>query len=706
MTENKINTRKEILNRARIIFALVALFGIFIAVSIFRLQNGMATDFNIKEERKNTRTTTVSGIRGNIYDAEGGLLATSVPTYDIMWDSRINALTDAHFNEKLDSLSFLLGKNFKQRTAIEWRNKLINLRKIGHRYYTLLSDVSFDKVREMKRSWPLIREDKYKGGFWSIEKGKRMYFMGEMAKRAIGYTRNGVNVGLEGAFDSLLKGQTVDVLLQRLPGNIWRPVKVGSGFEAENGKDIVTTLDTRFQDITQHALNKALKQHGADHGCAIVMEVETGQIKAMANLKRGKDGNYYESMNYAVDQFMEPGSTFKIISAMALLEDDEISLTDSIPTHKGKIKFYDTEFKDDEHNKSIPNAYTLQECIEQSSNVGISQFVHNAYKNNPKKFLSHLERLGLSLKPNFDIPSSNHPVILDPSHPLWSGVTLPSMSIGYATRLSPLQMLSVYNSIANNGTLMNPYLVKEIRQNGKVLTKISPKIIQKKICSKSTNEALKDMLRGVVLRGTAQKIFKESLVEVSGKTGTARIINSNGRGYSNKHMASFVGYFPANKPTYSIIVVVNEPSSGDIYGASVAAPVFKDIANKIYSAHIKIQPELIAQVKRSNPNILNSETQKIIENLESLEIPYTCSDETARLSSARLKDGTIQLTALPIKNGVVPDFRKMGARQAMILASKLGLRANISGFGQVHMQSIKPGTRIHNRLNLTLYLKP
>ncbi len=706
MTENKINTRKEILNRARIIFALVALFGIFIAVSIFRLQNGMVKDFNIKEERKNTRKSTVSGIRGNIYDAEGGLLATSVPTYDIMWDSRISALTDVHFYEKLDSLSVLLGRNFKQRNAQEWRNKLIHLRKIGHRYYTLLSDVSFEKVREMKKTWPLIREDKYKGGFWSIEKGKRMYFMGEMAKRAIGYTRNGVNIGLEGAFDSLLRGQTVDVMLQRLPGNIWRPIKVGAGFEAENGKDIVTTLNTRFQDITQYALNKALKQHGADHGCAIVMEVETGQIKAMANLKRGNDGTYYESMNYAVDQFMEPGSTFKIISAMALLEDDEVSLEDSISTHKGKIKYFDTEFKDDEHNKKIPSAYSLQECIEQSSNVGISQFIYQAYKDNPTKFLSHLERLGLSLKPNFDIPSSNHPVILDPNHPLWSRVTLPSMSIGYATRLSPLQILNVYNTIANNGILMNPYLVKEIRQNGKVLTKISPKIIHKKICSKSTNEALKNMLRGVVVRGTAQKTFKESLVEVSGKTGTARIINSNGRGYSNKHMASFVGYFPANSPMYSIIVVVNEPSSGDIYGASVAAPVFKEIANKIYSAHIRIQPELIAQENRSKPHILVSETQKIIENLETLQIPYTCSDESAVLSSGTDKNGKVQLNAITHKSGLVPDFTKMGARQALKVASQFGLHAKISGFGQVHAQSIDPGTRITNRSNITLYLKP
>lgn len=705
MTANKVNTRKEILNRSRIIFACVALFGLYLVVSIFRLQHGMEKDFNINQARNNTRVSQQSGIRGNIYAGDGGLLATSVPTYDLMWDSRVNALTDQHFNEKLDSLSFLMALNFKQRNKQEWAAKLIQLRKTGHRYYTLLSDLSFDKIKQVKK-WPLIREDKYKGGFWPIEEGKRMYFMGEMAKRTIGNTKNGVNVGLEGAFDSMLRGQTVQIMEQRLPGNIWRPLKIGVGYEAENGKDIVTTLDTRFQDITQYALNKALVQHRADHGCVIVMEVATGQIKAMANLKRGKDGQYYESMNYAVDQFMEPGSTFKIISALALLEDGEATPTDTVLTHRGKFKFYDTEFKDDEHNKVIPNAYTLQQCVEQSSNVGLSQFVDKAYREKPTRFLSHLERLGLTLKPNFDIPSSNHPVVLDPNNALWSGVTLPSMSIGYATRLSPLQLLSVYNTIANGGTLMNPYLVKEIRQNGKVVNQISPKIINKKVCSKRTNKQLQEMLRGVVVRGTAQNAFKACLVDVAGKTGTARIINDNGRGYSNRHMASFVGYFPADKPTYSIIVIVNEPSAGDIYGASVAAPVFRDIANKIYSAHIRIQPELIAQENRRNPSPLKGNPKRITPILEALEIPYRNQDEAAKWVESKNESGGIQLNPVTHATGKVPDFRNMGAREALILAHNMGLNARISGFGSVYQQSIKPSTRIHNKIDLILYLKP
>ncbi len=332
--------------------------------------------------------------------------------------------------------------------------------------------------------------------------------------------------------------------------------------------------------------------------------------------------------------------------------------------------------------------------------------LNKAYRDKPSEFLSHLEQLGLTLKPNFDIPSSNHPVVLDPNNALWSGVTLPSMSIGYATRLSPLQLLSVYNAIANSGQLMNPYLVKEIRQNGKVINQISPKIINKKICSKRTNKQLQEMLRGVVVRGTAQNAFKECLVDVAGKTGTARIINKNGRGYSNRHMASFVGYFPADKPTYSIIVVVNEPSAGDIYGAGVAAPVFRDIANKIYSAHIRIQPELIAQENRSNPSPLKGNPNRIIPILDELEIPYNNEDGDSEWVESQNEAGTISLSSISHKSGLVPDFKNMGAREALILANKMGLNARISGYGRVYQQSIKPSTRIHNKIDLTLFLKP
>lgn len=705
MTTTKVNTRKEILNRARIIFALVSLFGIYLIISIFKLQYGLEKDFSIEQEKKNTRVRTVYGIRGNIYSGEGGLLATSVPTYDIMWDSKVAGLSQERFYSKLDSLSMLLARNFKQKNREEWSQKLKEIKASGHRYYPLLTEIGFDKVKEMNQ-WPLIGDGKFKSGFWVVEKGKRMYFMGEMAKRSIGSSKNGVNIGLEGAFDSLLKGQSAQIMEQRLPGNIWRPITIGDGAQAENGKDIVTTLDTRFQDITQYALNKALSQHKAKHGCAVVMEVRTGQIKAMANLKRGQDGQYYESMNYAVDQFMEPGSTFKIISALALLEDDKAKLNDTIPTLGGKVTYSDKTIRDDEHSRALPTSYTLQECIEQSSNVGISQFVYKSYQDNPEKFIAHLEKLHLNIKPNFDIPSSNNPVIISPGHSLWSPVTLPSMSIGYASQISPLQVLSVYNTIANNGTLMQPYMVKEILQNGKSLYKIEPKVLQKKACSKSTAKALQISLKGVVERGTAQRAFKECLVAVAGKTGTARIANQNGRGYSDKHMASFVGYFPANNPEYSIIVVVNEPSAGDIYGAGVAAPVFKEIANKIYSTHIRVQPEYIPENQNKLPLVRAGNPQRIIPVLEEFDLPYKVEDKKATWVTSQTETNKIALKTSEIPTHRVPDFKNLGAREAYQLASNLGIKTYIKGAGRVYGQSLLPGTRIQSHTSIILYLKP
>lgn len=657
------------------------------------------------DQKKNTKIKTIDGIRGNIYADDGSLLATSVPTYDLYWDSKVPALTKEYFFEKVDSVALLFSKYFPSKTKEEWKSRFIGIHQQGLQYAPILKDVSFDQIKLIK-TWPIARKGRYKSGFIVEEKGKRMYFMGDLAKRTIGYTRNGINVGLEGAFDSLLKGKSAQIMFQRMPGKVWRPITVGDGQKAENGKDIVTTLDVRFQDIAQYALNKSLIKHRAKHGCAIVMDVETGAVKAMANLTRGKDDRYYESMNYAVDQFSEPGSTFKIISAMALLEDDEIALNDTIGTHGGKVEFFGEPFADDTHKKEIPETYSLQRAIEVSSNVAMTQFVFNEYRKKPQKFLKHIYKLGLNLKPNFDIPSSNHPTITEPGTPQWSGISLPSMSIGYATRLSPLQILSVYNSIANGGRMMSPYMVKEIRQGGKTLEKINPTVVNKKICSQKTIKSLQNALRGVVLRGTAQKAFKDCLFPVAGKTGTARLINEKGTAYTNKHMASFAGYFPANNPKYSIIVVINEPSAGNIYGAGVAAPVFKEIANKIYSSHIKIQPSTIPENSESSPKILHGKSNELLTLREGFDLPVKNISKDAKWVKAKGKDQSIAAASMEINKNNVPDFRGMGAKSALSLASELGIPLDLKGFGRVTMQSIRPGTRITSNTKVKIFLKP
>lgn len=700
--KTKVNTRQQILIRARFIFGLVLVFGLSIIYSIFKLQNGYEKEFSTELKKKNTRIKTVNGIRGNIYADDGGLLATSVPTYDLIWDANVPGLQKGEFEIKIDSLSNLFSRHIPSKSPSYWRNKLKSLRSQKVRYYKLAIDINFDLVKSMK-TWPLIRKGKFKGGFWFEEKGKRMYFLGELAKRAIGYTRNGVNIGLEGAFDSLLRGTSAQIMEQRMPGNIWRPVSIGNDAVAENGKDIVTTLDVGFQDITQYALNKALVEHQADHGCVIVMDVKTGAIKAIANLKRGNDGKYYESQNYAVDQFSEPGSTFKIISALALLEDKKAVSTDSVPTKNGIIKYYNTPITDGSDHAITKKFYTLEECIEKSSNVGVSQFIFNAYQKNPEEFLEFIFGMGLNIKPNFDIKSSNFPMIHDPKSTDWSGVTLPSMSIGYSLKISPLQTLMIYNAIANKGVLMNPYLVKEIRRDGQQLETIEPKILKKKICSEKTLISLQKMLEGVVSEGTAKTSFKECLYPVAGKTGTARISNESS-GYSKKHMSSFVGYFPATNPQYSIIVVINEPNNGSISGAVVAAPVFKEIADKIFSTHIKLQPTVAQKMSFDVPKVLSGELTKTKIVMNELGISSKAGDLTGGYVKPNNQQKSIELSQINIKPNVVPDFRNMGIRDALNLANRLGIEISYSGYGKITAQSFPPGTRFNKSININLTL--
>jgi len=699
------NTKREIFNRARIIFGLIAAFALYLIYSIFSLQYGYDTEFSLENQKKNTRVSKQEGIRGNIYAADGSLLATSVPTYDLYWDVNVTALGDIDFNKYLDTLSLLFSQNFREKTIEEWRDKILYLRKVNNHYYRVTSDLSFDKVREIFK-WPIVKRGRFSGGFWVEERAKRMYFMGSLAKRAIGYSKGKYNIGLEGSFDTLLRGKSIEIMEQRMPGNIWRPVRIGSAQTAENGKDIVTTLEVRFQDIVQHALNKSLIEHDADHGCAMVMEVSTGAIKAMANLKKGQDGKYYESMNYAVDQFSEPGSTMKILSALALLEEDKVDLKDSVKTFGGKVKIFDRPFSDDIHgSERIPEKYTLEECVAFSSNVGITQLVNNSFGKNPESYIKYIHKAGFHVKPDFDIPSSNYPKIIEPGNSLWTPVTLPSMSIGYSLKISPLQTLMLYNAIANKGLMMKPFMVKEIQKDGKVLETIKPSIYQKNIASENTCKSLNQFLQSVTEKGTAKSIFKDCKFNVAGKTGTARI-SRNASGYSSDKLASFAGYFPADKPVYSIIVVINSPKKGGYSGALVAAPVFKEIADKIYSTHIQIQPELLSGSRIDIPEVQSGERKSILKLNNEFNIPIVDKSKKDKWIQTEEKTRNIILTSKRVEPNKIPDFRGLGIKDAFELAKELKLELHFEGYGRIVTQSIKPGARFRDGRSIFVKLKP
>ena len=715
MSKTKVNSRKVILVRAYIVFALLAVFAISIFITAVKLQLGTDDKFREELSAKNTRVVEIEALRGNIYADDGSLLATSVPKYDVIFDLRADGLTTKVFLGKIDSFSLLMSAMFPERTPSGWKEHFLKHREKRTRYLKIAKDIGFEQVKAIK-TWPIARLGKFKGGIWYEEKGKRMYFMGELAKRTIGYIKDKTAVGLEGAFDSLLRGKNGSQMQQRMSGQTWRPIQVGNNRGAINGKDIVTTLDVRIQDIAQYALQKGLEAESADHGCVIVMESKTGAIKAMSNLKRGEDGQYYEAQNYAVSEFTEPGSTFKLLSAIALLEDGKISATDTVDNSWGKWKWYDMELEDAVKPKK--RFYTLSECLQYSSNVGTSKFVMQHYKKDPKKFTQHALDLGLHNKPKFDIPSSSSPSIATPDQSGWSGTSLPSLSIGYSSKISPLQTLMLYNTIANQGKMMQPYMVKEIRHEGQTLSKIEPQVINEKAVSAKTAATLTQMLVQVVDNGTANGIKTENY-KIAGKTGTAWL--SQGKaGYNQENnrqfQASFAGFFPANNPQYTIVVVVNNPKSGRYSGSQIAAPIFKNISDRIYSTHIKVQPALQTASLPQVPGILKGDAAKTKWVLNEIGISSQLLQDSQSKKDQPLFQGqyidpskeahSVKLKPLRIQENTLPDLRGMGLRDALKLLSDLGLKASYSGYGRVTDQAPAPNTKMGANNEVVLILKP
>lgn len=700
---SKVNARKAILARAYVVFGLISVFAITILWRAAMLIGGGSKAIADGKSISSTRVTVVKAMRGNIYADDGSLLATSTPRYELVMDAYANGLTPELFNSSIDSLSMLFASRFQEKDAAGWKAYFLNLRKKKVRYAVVLKDLGFEQKKAMAE-WPVIRLGKFKG-FWYEEQFKRFYFMGDLAKRTIGYSRDGVYVGLEGAFDSLLSGTDGKRMEQRLPGNVWRPIDAGNNIEQQNGYDIVTTIDVNLQDVAQNALNTVLSENEADRGCALVMEVKTGAIKAIANLKRLKDGKYYDVQNFAVDEFSEPGSTFKLLSALALLEDGYAKPTDSIDNNWGEIQLGGKTMSD--ASKPSKRIYTLEECFVHSSNVGFSKFALKYYNKQPEKFINHLMDLNLNLKPDFDIKSSNHPLIMTPRNKNWSSIALPWMSIGYNVNLSPMQILMVYNAVANGGVMMKPYMVKEIKQEGRNIKNIEPVILNKRICSKETADALRKMMEGVVDHGTATNL-KHLDFKVAGKTGTAQIAKGKGGYDKENYKSSFCGYFPADNPQYTVMVVINQPKKGNYYGAKVAGPVFKEIADKVYSMKFKYQASLLTSTKKQVPDILKGDAGKTILVLNKLNISSRTdsSGQTGTWVNPSKKEQSVLMTVMKTDERKVPDVKGMGIRDAMLLLERRGIKVKFKGYGRVVSQSINPGTAIGSGMEILLILEP
>ncbi|MBK6609511.1 MAG: transpeptidase family protein [Sphingobacteriales bacterium] len=706
MPQGNRNIRQIIYLRINIVGIVLLLIGVLLVARTFSIAV-IDREVWIAKGVNTTRIDTIEGERGNIYAEDGKLLASSLPNFEVRIDTK--TIPDTVFDNHIDSFSIYLSNFYKNKYQYKpdyhpdsIKKELINARKAQNQYYFIDKNLNFNELKQFE-NFPIFRLGRYKGGFIYIPTNKRTHPFGILARRTIGYLRE-ESPGIEGSFDAYLRGTSVPRSMYKTAGGEWIPLYDNFDLEAENGMDVYTTLDVNLQDIAENALLKAVAEHQAKYGCAVVMEVATGKIKAIANLGRIDDGSYQEIFNYAIGRKSYPGSTFKVASLAMLLENDWAKETDSIPLFKGKHKFYSEEMLDAlAHGMDTS---TLKRAIEISSNVGIAHLINQRFENNPQAYIKQLEKLGLTKPSNLGLIGEANPEIKAAGTKGWSKLTIPWMSIGYELELTPLQMLTFMNAIANNGMSMQPYVVSEVRNGSQQVKMYGPKE-NGQICSAETAKRVRQVLKGVIEKGTAKKLYNPE-IEMGGKTGTA-ILRTTREG--KKYQASFMGFFPVEKPLYSCIVYISEPESGDVYGGTVAGPVFKEIAEKFYSAFVYSKTgQYIADLDTTLPATNGLYAMKgyqsdltTIYNTVGIK-PNTNSKGT--WVNAKIKNDTLQINPFAAQApNRTPDVMGMGLRDALFLLENQGLQVRFSGRGKVVRQQPASGTPIKQGQTAYIELK-
>jgi cell division protein FtsI (penicillin-binding protein 3) len=686
--------RDEIVWRGGLIYLAIGLLGAVLLVRIIILQYIQRGKWADMSEKYVYKTSEMPANRGDILTSDGRLLASSVPYYTIYMDTRSSGMASSTWSGGINGLSAGLAQLLGDRSATGWKQTITEARRKGDRYFLIQRKVNYETLKKLKEL-PIFREGQYKGGMVAQPESKRILPNFDLAARTIGYLNlgsEGNEVGVEGAFDKDLAGKNGVAIKQRLTGGDWITVEGPNSVESKDGNDVVTTLDLDLQDVASTALLNQLRLNDADHGCAVLMEVSTGKVKAIANLGLQSDGYYHETYNYAIGESTEPGSTFKLPSLMAAIEDGVIDTGDMVDTGTGTVKYYNKIIRDTKEHGRI----TVKQVFEESSNVGTSKLIYEHYKDNPKDFVNRLYAMRLNKPLDLQIKGEGEPLIRYPGDKLWSGLSLPMMSHGYEVQLTPLQILTFYNAVANDGRMMRPLFVSDVMRNGNVIKSYEPEVIINSIASRSTIRKAKKMMEGVVERGTATNL-RNANYKIAGKTGTAQIARDK-YGYKTgmriSYSASFVGYFPAENPLYSCIVVVNSPSNGVYFGNIVAGTVFKEIADKVYATRFfrDYRPENKDDIKLAAPDAGNGYRSDINEVLKNLDVNYrrTADDDWV---ATRESGDTIKLAGVKIQDGLVPDVRGMSLRDAIYLLENAGLRVRYSGKGKVLRQSPEHGAR-------------
>jgi len=704
-----MSIKKDILLYTKIVYFVLVIIAVFIVFQILNIQLFNGEKYSKMAKENTFKDITLPADRGNIYARDGRLLACSVPYFQLYLDCKV--AHDTVYDRKVDSLALCLSKFFKDKSKRQYKKILKRGRgsanRKPNRYLRLnKKELTFQELEEVK-TFPIFRLSKNVGGLIVKQIDKRIQPHKNLASRTVGTVRESKlsglegQVGLEGAFELDLKGKPGLGIKQKMIGS-WLPFCT---VESIDGKDIVSTIDINYQDIAETALEKQLEKYKAESGTVILMEVKTGAIRAIANLGKGKrDKGYWEDYNHAIGDSREYGSVFKLASMIAVLEDGYVTAQDTINTWKGRYKFYDRTMIDS-HRGGYGNL-TVQEVFEKSSNVGVSRIIDKYYKKRPSDFVNRLYSMGLNNKLGISILGEGEPIIRYPGEVGWSGTTLPWMSIGYAVHLTPLQILTFYNAVANDGVMVKPRFVEEIRSRGKLVKKMEKEILRSSFCSESTLKTVKGMLEGVVERGTARNI-KSKEYKIAGKTGTS-LISEKGVGYSNKkYIASFAGYFPADNPVYSCAVIIYNPDKRiGFYGSSVAAPVFKVLADKVYAQTYYLHPKKKNEEIRSKKiSILNGNKKELQYLAREFNIDF--SNEYCKYDWVKVSKGK---ESYKYKNNIisenrVPNVIGMCLKDAIYLLENAGLRVSYSGIGKVISQSIKSGIQIRGRRLIRIKLK-
>jgi cell division protein FtsI (penicillin-binding protein 3) len=644
------------------------------------------------------RLDSVAPLRGRILTEDGSVLVTSIPLYDLHMDLKV--VKSKLFAEEVDSLSWYLSQIFPEHSKSEWEVKLRKAKTVDNQYFRLKNKVKYT-VYQKVRNFPILRKGKFKGGFIVERYSKQHKPHGLLAKRTLGYVRsNGSMVGIEGAYNDYLQGEYGTIVKKKVNGS-WKPA--GDYIkDPVNGADVITAIDINIQDVAENELLRQLEYQGARHGSVVLMEVETGYIKAIANLTLAGDGEYYEMYNHAVGSKTVPGSTFKLATLMALMEDGKSDLN-QVVNASGVYRFYEDKLSDSNNGVGY-GKITMKRAFEVSSNV-IAQVAYEAYKADPQKFIDKLKSFGLGDALGLDIVGEPVPTLSNVGEANWSGISIPWMSIGYEVQQTPLQTLAFYNAVANGGQFVRPLFVKEIRKDGQVIKKFEKEIIKEQICSKETIAKLKLCLEGVVENGTA-KALNNSNFKIAGKTGTV-ILSKGEKGYSktSKYQASFAGYFPADNPKYSCVVVVAGPTQ-QIYGAKVAGTVFKEIADKVYANSLQYHESFNAtESVNSLPKVKYGSAEDMNTALTEIGVKHKNNIPGEDWGVAIKKDNGINIDKRSVNKGFVPNVIGMPLNDAVSLLENYGLRVKIEGHGVVRRQNIKAGSELIKGTQITIELR-